>query len=126
MTLVIPDSPACPGKGVAGDGIPELACLTFENGMPGNRISASWLTARRLVVAAGLDHLPPAGREAFTARILGRAIAHELGHYLLGSTSHTSRGLMRMTFGALDVWTNDRKAFRLEPSELTTLDARLR
>ena len=29
--------------------------------------------------------------------VLGRAIAHEIGHYLLESGAHTSRGLMRAT-----------------------------
>ena len=125
MTLVIRDSTAPAGAGSqAAGGARGLAWLTFENGAPARQISASWETARGLVVAAGLDRLAPLGRDAFAARILGRAIAHELGHYLLGTMSHTSQGLMRVAFDARDVWTSDRKAFRLEPSQLTTLEAR--
>jgi len=33
--------------------------------------------------------------EADTASLLGRAIAHELGHLLLATNAHSSRGLMR-------------------------------
>jgi len=125
MTLVIRDSPGPPSRGCQGaDGAGALACLAFENGAPAHQISASWEAARRLVVAANLDHLPPVGRDTFAARVLGRAIAHELGHYLLGTMSHTSHGLMRMAFDARDVWASDRRAFRLDPSQLTTLEAR--
>jgi hypothetical protein len=34
--------------------------------------------------------------------ILGRAMAHELGHILLGYNSHSSQGLMRPHFGRKD------------------------
>jgi hypothetical protein len=38
----------------------------------------------------------PAGlREEIVARALGRALAHEIGHYLLRSPHHTSSGLMQ-------------------------------
>jgi hypothetical protein len=30
--------------------------------------------------------------------VLGRAVAHEIGHYLLNTNTHASRGLMRATF----------------------------
>ena len=39
-----------------------------------------------------------------TGRLLGRAIAHEIGHLLLGTTAHTARGLMR------EVWTDEELA----------------
>lgn len=53
--------------------------------------------------------------------LLGRAIAHEVGHLLLGTNAHTADGLMR------EVWTDaeivgDRAAdWLFAPSDLTTL-----
>src|SRR5207247_6566944 len=41
------------------------------------------------------DRWPPAMRERVLGRGLGRVIAHEIGHYLLGSRSHSAAGLMR-------------------------------
>lgn len=36
-------------------------------------------------------------------RLLGRVIAHEIGHLLLGSTGHSNRGLMRSFWTTADV-----------------------
>jgi hypothetical protein len=43
------------------------------------------------------DSLPQALVDLFLARSLGRALAHEIGHYLFG-TAHTAHGLMRSSF----------------------------
>jgi hypothetical protein len=37
------------------------------------------------------------------AELLGRAIAHELGHLLLGTNQHASRGLMRASWSGRDL-----------------------
>jgi hypothetical protein len=37
------------------------------------------------------------------AQVLGHAMAHELGHVLLGSNSHSSRGIMRGSWSAADI-----------------------
>jgi hypothetical protein len=42
--------------------------------------------------------LPDTLADLFIARALGRALAHEIGHYLLGTARHTSHGLMRARF----------------------------
>ena len=34
--------------------------------------------------------------------VLGRALAHEIGHFLLGTHTHASRGLMRPHFDAIE------------------------
>jgi hypothetical protein len=41
------------------------------------------------------DRWPPELRQRVIGRALGRVIAHEIGHYLLGSRAHSSSGLMR-------------------------------
>jgi hypothetical protein len=42
-----------------------------------------------------VDQMPPAEVDTLLGRMLGRALAHELGHYLLRSPTHTRFGLMR-------------------------------
>jgi len=42
--------------------------------------------------------LPDTLADLLLARALGRALAHEIGHYLLPGVGHTSRGLMRERF----------------------------
>jgi hypothetical protein len=41
------------------------------------------------------ERWPPELRERVIGRALGRVIAHEIGHYLLGTRTHSSSGLMR-------------------------------
>jgi hypothetical protein len=40
---------------------------------------------------------------ADSGRLLGRAIAHEVGHLLLGTTHHADRGLMRGVWTTIDL-----------------------
>jgi hypothetical protein len=47
-----------------------------------------------------VDWLASTGK-AVRGEVLGRAIAHEIGHQLLGSNDHSARGLMR------EIWTPD-------------------
>jgi hypothetical protein len=50
-------------------------------------------------ISAGLgrsiDRMPPGQVNVLLGTLLGRALAHELGHYLLRSSAHTGTGLMR-------------------------------
>jgi hypothetical protein len=41
------------------------------------------------------EHWPAALRNRVLGRIVGRVLAHEIGHFVLGSSRHASRGLMR-------------------------------
>jgi hypothetical protein len=57
---------------------------------------------------------------------LGRVLAHELGHVLLGfPTYHDDAGLMRTTFVATDLARADRSAFRLAERSVARLRARM-
>ncbi|HKB11332.1 MAG TPA: hypothetical protein VKD69_11775 [Vicinamibacterales bacterium] len=47
--------------------------------------------------------LPAAMAETFLGRALGRALAHEIGHYLLGTREHSAHGLMRPRFTPQDL-----------------------
>jgi len=52
-----------------------------------------------LVSTTGLDdsHWPIAYRHQLVARVLGRALTHEIGHYLLHTRGHSKSGLMQAT-----------------------------
>jgi hypothetical protein len=61
------------------------------------------LEAARSVVRAGLEHADNPGwplerNTQALGRVLGRAVAHEIGHYLLGTSAHARTGLMRAEF----------------------------
>jgi hypothetical protein len=49
------------------------------------------------------DTLPTALADTLVARALGRALAHEIGHYLLGTGEHSPHGLMRASFAPQDL-----------------------
>ena len=127
ITLVIRDATRHePGRVTQGERLArgerrQLAGLTFAGGMPGSRMTASWDVARELVRSAGLSRL--ADGDTLAARLLGRAVAHELGHYLLKTRNHAARGLMRVAFTVRDVVDDDLTAFSLEPAQLMALEA---
>lgn len=62
--------------------------------------------------------------DAVYARMLGRVIAHELGHLLLASTTHRSTGLMRASFDKQDVFARTGPRFDLPPDDVATLQRR--
>jgi hypothetical protein len=63
----------------------------------------------------------PPFRDQMQGRVLGRALAHEIGHYLLRSRNHSPAGLMRALQPASDLVAPDRRLFRLSADEATRL-----
>jgi hypothetical protein len=57
-------------------------------------------------------------------RALGRILAHEIGHVVLGAATHQSRGLMRAAFVAQDLIRPQRSMYRLSATEVARLRAR--
>jgi hypothetical protein len=70
-----------------------------------------------------VDWLASTGK-AVRAEVLGRAIAHELGHQLLGSNDHTARGLMRETWTAEELTRNRAEDWQFSSAQRTALHAR--
>jgi hypothetical protein len=59
--------------------------------------------------------------------LLGRAIAHEVGHLLLGTSTHSPTGLMRATWTDHELGRNDERDWLFGPTDRGLLrDARLR
>ena len=78
-----------------------MASILFVDGRPTTHITVhAGHVARRLRPGCVVDDLPFAERprliqELVLGRVLGRAVAHEVGHFLLGSREHAPSGLMR-------------------------------
>jgi hypothetical protein len=83
------------------DGQPlPMASILFVNGQPTTRITvhaghvAGRLAAMRIDDVPFLER-PRLIRDRVLGRVLGRAAAHEVGHFLSGSGEHATTGLMR-------------------------------
>ena len=68
----------------------------------------------------------PASRQYTLGVVLGRAIAHEIGHYLLDSNSHAPHGLMRASIDAREFADLRTGAFRLDRQSQAFLATRTR
>ena len=103
-----------------------LGWIVFTNGKPAPKITVSMTAARRLLEQSSwrgrpLMALPPSFRETFLEQALGRSVAHEIGHYLLRSSVHTTHGLMRASLVSADLMDGRRDHVRLEPSDVMRL-----
>jgi hypothetical protein len=118
---------------------PPVGWLLFdEDGRPGNLIEVSFEKLTSLVMLGShLDRpilaLPGLARMSLLGRGLGRIVAHEIGHWLMGR-GHTQQGLMRASLGVRDLlqsdaprlpraWTAAGSELRLPQSSRCELDA---
>jgi hypothetical protein len=110
---------------------PSLGWIEFiDHEQPAEAISVSARTARTMMqdgrwLGRPLRALPPVLTQTFLARAIGRAIAHEIGHYVLRSTAHSPAGLMRARYAVDDIMDGRRSHFRLERHEEERLAALL-
>jgi hypothetical protein len=80
----------------------------------------------RLMVAGVITGVNPEGlTNLILAKLLGRTVAHELGHVLLNSSSHADAGLMRARYRANDVLRVQASAYTLNAVERARLFTRL-
>src|SRR5439155_20334682 len=70
--------------------------LSYENAL-------AYMAGSRAVVGA-IEQMTVLEREMKLARAMGRALAHELGHYLLASKLHTPGGLMQAVHKTSDLF----------------------
>jgi hypothetical protein len=125
------------GSGRAADaerrrvGTMALGWIVFDDDRPDSEIYISYDNADAYMITSravvGLvDRMPVLEREFLLARAMGRALAHEIGHYLLASKAHTSRGLMMATHTANEFFGYERTAFAIDPAQRQAVAARLR
>ena len=62
-------------------------------------------------------------REQIMGRILGRVLAHEIGHYVLGDRRHTGAGLMRSIQRSDELAAPSRAGFTLSTDQAAQLRA---
>jgi hypothetical protein len=102
-----------------------LGSVAFHAGVPAPLIELYALTASELIAATTnreSDRWPARYANAMLGRVLGRALAHEVGHYLLRERTHAGRGLMRAVQRGDDLIGVDRRRLFLEPAEQQVLE----
>ena len=118
-------------RGAGRDGRRPLGWIVFDAvDAPQQEIYLSYANAMTMMdeargVVGIVGEMPIAQRETLLARAMGRALAHELGHYLLASKEHTPRGLMKAVLTATELFTTDTGALRIEPAQRSAVAARL-
>ena len=81
-----------------GSNTETLGSIVFRDGVAEPRISLYVSTAADLMSTATREdpsHWTVAYHDALLTRVLGRALAHEIGHYVLNTKEHSRSGLMR-------------------------------
>jgi hypothetical protein len=93
--------------------------------MPEPTVHLSLGNALELMKRTGSAHdAPSTWQEYLLARALGRALAHELGHYLLKSPAHDAHGLMRAARPSVDFFSPSRAGFDLTADQRASLTDR--
>jgi hypothetical protein len=120
---------ARPTPPIGSPGASRLGAIRFFDDVADDLIMLSTDEIAATVMSTGLSghdlhDLPPGLIEDVTGRATGRVLAHELGHYLLASATHTQKGLMRPSFAGQELVGLDRRTFRLDPAALVRLRAR--
>jgi hypothetical protein len=107
-----------------------LGWIVFDDPMtPEQEIYLSYDNAATLLdgskgIVGTAKSMPPLQRDTLVARAMGRAFAHELGHYLSASKAHTEKGLMMAVLPAALLFGPDRGLLRLGPAEQRAMLAR--
>jgi hypothetical protein len=97
-----------------------LASILFVDGQPTTQVQAYVAEVERLAATVRVDDKPWLEhprflRERLIGRVLGRAVAHEVGHYLFASASHAPGGLMRARHPIERLLTSSGAAFQVIP-----------
>jgi hypothetical protein len=109
LTVTIDDEK----EGFAG-GRGALGWIPFTADGPAPTIHLSRANAEALIrQTPGVTAVTIGVREILIGRALGRALSHEIGHYLLKSRVHTPRGLMRANWPSDELLSSDRRGFEL-------------
>jgi hypothetical protein len=104
-----------------------LGSIVFDGDAPEPTIELYPAAASALIAAVAFNRREsawPAGPEdRVLARVLGRALAHEIGHFLLRSKTHSRDGLMKAEHIGSDLMAPGHHGFALSPDEICTLHA---
>jgi hypothetical protein len=118
-------------RGIAPDHELPIGWIVFDDATtPEQEIYVSYANAMSFLrqsrgVVGIMENMPVNQREQLLGRAMGRALAHELGHYLMASKRHSSKGLMKATRTAYEFFTSDRGGFAIEAPDRRLIAARL-
>ena len=124
VVRVIIDDDTGPKQGVGW----AIGWVIFEGDEPRREIHLSYANA-----LVGLERSCPLGAlsrmwktqiDELIAVALGRALAHELGHYLLG-LRHSGNGLMHADWSPREMFGADRPHFRLDAAQRAAIASKL-
>jgi hypothetical protein len=107
-----------------------LGWTLFERETPRPYLYVSYANALDLFenargVVGPVGSMPILERETYLGRAMGRALAHELGHYLLASKEHTKTGLMKANRTAYEFFSSERGRFDVTPVQRAIVDSHL-
>jgi len=121
VTLTVRIAPGLDGQTGAGT----LGLIYFRDDVPDSEIVMypDAIAALVSTVRFGAFDVfsPSAFRDLILGRALGRALAHEIGHFLLRSRVHSAGGLMRALQPVTALVAPDRRDFGLSPDEVIRL-----
>jgi hypothetical protein len=118
-------------RGVGRGGRRPLGWIVFDDvNAPQREIYLSHANAQEMMqdargIVGIIEQMPLVQRDVLLARAMGRALAHEMGHYLFASKVHTERGLMKAVMTATELFTTDTIALRIDAAQRATVVARL-
>jgi hypothetical protein len=117
LRVIIDEAP-----GARQDGGMPIGWVAFAGGDPEAELHVSHRNAVALLEAArqvsvSRNDMPPLEVEVLLGRAMGRALAHELGHYLFASKSHTGRGLMQAVRSAAEMFAPSRVRYEISRDE---------
>jgi hypothetical protein len=107
----------------ASRGVTAVAWILFVEGSPRPLINLSVAAAQRLLSETPwLDerpvrHAPLSIQDRLVGTMIGRALAHEIGHYLLASSKHARQGLMKPLITPAEFVRVGRKHLQLMPDD---------
>jgi hypothetical protein len=116
---IVSDGPSAHGAAAWN---PLGAVSFFAKGRPDRHISLFYDAAIDLIAdarwpgEAALRWIVPYQLD-IVGRVLGRALAHEIGHYLLRTPEHSGQGLMRAHQPIAEMMAEDGRLFELTPSQ---------
>jgi hypothetical protein len=103
-----------------------LGAVRFRAGAPEPTILLFTAAVETLVDEVPAMHhgaeCPPAVRDQMAGRMIGRALAHEIGHVLLRSRGHSPDGLMRAIHRSSDFVAVERQGFALSADDAKRVD----
>jgi hypothetical protein len=96
---------------------------------PTPKIYVSHGNAVQLLASSGpymgpLEKMPTVQRQLYLSRAMGRALAHEIGHYLLASKQHTRAGLMSAIHSSTEFFGPSRGYFKIDSEQRQLIAAR--